>query len=133
MEKMKEELYAELHIFKNHDKAIINELISNKYSNWIMNNYNELKDLVKASYKSFKLNKAIELFNKHKNTIFINGMLIFNYDSDENERVLIYNIKDDSIDCWVDGALVFNIRFDLIRTIETKHDILYREDETLLW
>lgn len=132
MENMKEELYKELHIVKKYDKEIINRLISN-YSNWIMNNYHELKALVKTSYKSIKLNHAIELYNEYKDTIFINGMLVFNYDSDVHERVLIYNIEDDSIDCWADDMLVFTIKFESIRTIESRHQILYREDETLLW
>lgn len=78
------------------------------------------------------LEQAIELFNKHKETLFINGMLIFNYEGDRFKRELCYN-DDGRIDCWVDGALVFTIRFGLIRTIETKNHILYREDETLLW
>lgn len=79
-----------------------------------------------------KLEQAIELFNKHKETLFINGILIFNYENDSFKRELCYH-ADGRIDCWVDNALVFTIKFDLIRTIETKHDILYREDETLLW
>ena len=79
-----------------------------------------------------RLEQAIELFNKHKETLFINGILIFNYEGDRFKRELRYN-ADGGIDCWVDGALVFTIRFGLIRTIETKHEILYREDETLLW
>lgn len=78
------------------------------------------------------LEQVIELFNKHKETLFINGMLIFNYENDRFKRELRYN-ADGTLDCWVNGALVFTIRFGLIRTIETKHDILYREDETLLW
>lgn len=72
------------------------------------------------------------MFNKHKETLFINGILIFNYEGDRFKRELCYN-TDGIIDCWVDDALVFTIRCGLIRTIETKHDILYREDETLLW
>lgn len=78
------------------------------------------------------LEQAIELYNKHKETLFINGMLIFNYEADRFKRELCYN-ADGRIDCWVDGALVFTIKFGLIRTIETKNKILYREDETLLW
>ena len=78
-----------------------------------------------------RLVQAVELFNKHKETLFINGMLIFNYENDRFKRELCYNAV--GIDCWVNGSLVFTIKFDLIRTIETKHDILYREDETLLW
>lgn len=132
MEKMKEELYNELHILKKDDKAIINELISN-YSNRRLYNYNEIKSLVKVSYKTFKLKKAIELYNKYKNTIFINGMLIFNSYNDSYKRELYYSLDYDTIDCWVDGALVFSIKFDLVRTIETQHETLYREDETLLW
>ena len=132
MEKMKEELYNELHIVKKDDKLIINGLIC-WYSNWIMRGYNELKALVKENYKTFKLNKAIELYNKYKNTIFINGMLIFNSYTDSYKRELYYFLDDDKIDCWVNGALVFSIKFDLIRTIETQHETLYREDETLLW
>lgn len=132
MKKMKEELYNELHIVKKDDKAIINELISN-YSNRRLYNYNEIKSLVKVSYKSFKLKKAIELYNKYKNTIFINGMLIFNSYNDSYKRELYYIPDYDAIDCWVDGALVFSIKFDLVRTIETHYETLYREDETLLW
>lgn len=79
-----------------------------------------------------KLEQAIELFNKHKDTLFINGILIFNYKCGRFNRELCYN-ADGTIDCWMDGALVFTIKFDLIRTLETKNDILYREDETLLW
>ena len=79
-----------------------------------------------------RLEQAIELFNKHKETLFINGMLIFNYETDRFKRELCYN-PDGRIDCWVDGALVFTIKFDLIRTIETKNDILYIEGEALLW
>lgn len=129
---MKEELYNELHIVKKDDKAIINELISN-YSNRRLDNYNEIKSLVKVSYKSFKLNKSIELYNKYKNTIFINGMLIFNSYNDSYKRELYYTPDYDAIDCWVNGALVFSIKFELVRTIETRHETLYREDETLLW
>ena len=132
MKKMKEELYNELHTLKKDDKAIINELIRN-YSNKRMFDYNEMKVLVKASYKLFKLNKAIELYNKHKNTIFINGMLIFNSYNDRYKRGLYCTFKDDTIDCWVNNVLVFSIKFELIRTIETQNEILYREDETLLW
>lgn len=128
---MKEELYNELNIVKKDDKLIINELIC-WYSNWIMRDYNELKALVKENYKEIKLNKAIKLYNKHKETLFINGILIFNYENDSFKRELCYHDYD-RIDCWVDNALVFTIKFDLIRTIETKHDILYREGETLLW
>lgn len=131
MEKMKEELYNELHILKKEDKEIINVLISN-YSNRRLYNYNEIKSLVKVSYKSFKLKKAIELYNKYKNTIFINGMLIFNSYDDSHKRELDY-YSENIIDCWVNGALVFSINFGLVRTIETKHETLYREDETLLW
>lgn len=80
-----------------------------------------------------RLEQAIELFNKHKEALFINGILICNYDGDRFKRELCYNIVDDKIDCWVEDTLVFTIRFDLIRTIETWCDILYREDETLLW
>lgn len=65
MEKMKQELYNELHILKKADKGIINELIRN-YSNRRMFDYNEMKALVKTSYKVNKLNTAIELFNTHK-------------------------------------------------------------------
>lgn len=130
MEKMKEELYNELHIVNKDDKLIINELIC-WYSNWIMRGYNELKALVKENYKTFKLNKAIELYNKYKNTIFINGMLIFNSYTDSYKRELYYSY--DTIDCWVNDALVFSIKFELVRTIETEHETLYREDETLLW
>ena len=132
MEKMKEELYNELHVVKKDDKLIINELIC-WYSNWIMRGYNELKALVKENYKTFKLNKAIELYNKYKNTIFINGMLIFNSYTDSYKRELYYSLDDDKIDCWVNDALVFSIKFELVRTIETQHETLYREDETLLW
>lgn len=132
MEKMKEELYNELHILKKDDKEIINRLISN-YSNWIMNNYHELKALVKARYKRFKLNNSIEIFNNYKKEIFINGMLIFNSYDDSYKRELDYSLVYDKIDCWVNGALVFSIKFDLVRTIETQYEILYREDETLLW
>ena len=132
MEKMKEELYNELHIVNKDDKLIINELIC-WYSNWIMRGYNELKALVKENYKTFKLNKAIELYNKYKNTIFINGMLIFNSYTDSYKRELYYSFDDDTIDCWVNDALVFSIKFELVRTIETQHETLYREDETLLW
>ena len=136
MEKMKEELYNELYILKKDDKEIINELISNysnRYSNRRMIDYNEMKVLVKASYKTFKLNKSIELYNKYKNTIFINGMLIFNSYNDSYKRELYYTPDYDAIDCWVNGALVFSIKFELVRTIETRHETLYREDETLLW
>lgn len=136
MEKMKEELYNELHILKKDDKEIINVLISNysnRYSNSRMFDYNEMKAFVKASYKTFKLNKSIELYNKYKNTIFINGMLIFNSYNDSYKRELYYTPDYDAIDCWVNGALVFSIKFELVRTIETRHETLYREDETLLW
>lgn len=78
-----------------------------------------------------RLEQAIELFNKHKETLFINGILIFNYKNDSFKRKLCYH--DGGIDCWVNNALVFTIKFDLIRTIETQHETLYREDETLLW
>ena len=132
MEKMKEELYNELHIVKKDDKLIINDLIC-RYSNWIMFDYNELKALVKDNYKTFKLNKAIELYNKHKNTIFINGMLIFNSYRDPNNRELYHSNEDGTVDCWSDDILVFSIKVELIRTIETRYEILYREDETLLW
>ena len=132
MEKMKEELCKELHIMRKDDKDNINELIHH-YSNWIICDYNELKDLVKSKYKTFKLNKAIELYNKHKNTIFINGMLIFNSYNDSYKRELYYTFKDDTIDCWINNALVFSIKIELVRTIETQHETLYREDETLLW
>ena len=80
-----------------------------------------------------RLEQAIELFNKHKETIFINGVLIFNYEDDSFKRELCYDVYTGRVDCWVNQALVFTIKFGLIRTIETKHDILYREDETLLW
>lgn len=132
MEKMKEELYNELHIVKKDDKLIINDLIC-WYSNWIMRGYNELKTLVKENYKEFKLYKAIELYNKYKNPIFINGMLIFNSDSDTHKRELYYTEEYDQIDYWIDGTLIFSIKYELVRTIETRYEALYREDETLLW
>ena len=132
MEKMKEELYNELHIVKKDDKEIINQLIRNYSEREMFDGY-EMKALVKNSYKSFKLKKAIELYNKHKNTIFINGMLIFNSYNDSYKRELYYTYKDDTIDCWINNALVFSIKIELVRTIETQHEILYREDETLLW
>ena len=77
------------------------------------------------------LEQAIELFNKHKEPLFINGILICNYDGDGFKRELYF--ADGKIHCWVDDKLVFTIKFELIRTIETRRDILYREDETLLW
>lgn len=132
MENMKEELYNELHIKKKEDKEIINELISD-YSNCRRYDYKGIKDLVKITYKPIKLNDAIELFEKHKNTIFINGMLIFNSYNDYHKRELHYDSITDTIDCWVDNMLVFSIKFELIRTIETPNETLYREDETLLW
>lgn len=132
MENMKEELYNELHIKTKEDKEIINELIRD-YSNRKTYGYNEMKDLVKTSYKVNKLNTAIELFNKHKKTIFINGMLIFNYYNDPYNRELHYELSDDTINCWVHNMLVFSIKFELVRTIETPQETLYREDETLLW
>ena len=96
--------------------------------------YDELKALVKETYKVFKLNKVIELYNTHKQPIFINGMLIFNYDNDLNKRELQSVFNDKSIDCWVDDSvLVFSIKTESIRTIETKSTTLYREDESLLW
>lgn len=132
MENMKEELYKELHITKEDDKVIINGLIS-KYSIGRSYDYNEAKTLVKANYKEFKLKKAIEAFNTYKSTIFINGMLILNNYNDSYKRDLHYTYEDGTIDCWVDKALVFSIKFGLVRTIETIHETLYREDETLLW
>lgn len=132
MENIKEELYNELQILKKDDKLIINSLIIN-YSNRRMFDYTKIKGLVKNSYKEFKLNKAIELFNKYKNPIFINGMLIFNSYDDQHKRELYCTLEGGIIDCWVNGALVFTIKIELVRTIETQHEILYREDETLLW
>lgn len=132
MEKMKEELCKELHIMRKDDKEIINELIRD-HSNLKMYGYNEMKALVKTSYKVNKLNTAIELFNTHKKTIFINGMLIFNYYQHPCERELHYEFRDDTIDLWVNDILVLSIKFELIRTIEITNDILYREDEALLW
>lgn len=132
MENMKEELYNELHILTKADKEIINGII-NIYSNSTMFDYNEIKALVKASYKSCKLNKAIELFNTYKKTIFINGMLIFNSDNDLCKRELQCTNDGDSIDCWIDERiLAFSINPELIRTIETVDTTLYREDDTLL-
>lgn len=132
MENMKEELYNELHIKTKEDKEIINELIRD-YSIHRMYGDNEMKALVKTSYKVSKLNTAIELFNNHKKTIFINGMLIFNYYNDPYKREMHYEISDDTIDCWANSMLVFSIKFELVRTIETQNETLYREDETLLW
>lgn len=133
MEKMKEELYKELHIVKLEDKATISGIICN-YSHDGRYDYDELKALVKETYKVFKLNKAIELYNTHKQPIFINGMLIFNSDNDLNKRELQSVFNDKSIDCWVDDSvLVFSIKIESIRTIETKSTTLYREDESLLW
>ena len=60
-------------------------------------------------------------------------MLIFNSYNDSYKRELYYTPDDDAIDCWVNGALVFSIKFELVRTIETRYETLYREDETLLW
>lgn len=80
-----------------------------------------------------RLEQAIELFNNHKEIIFINGFLIFNYYNGSHNRELCYTAKNGIIDCWVNGALVFSTKIELVRTIETKHEILYREDETLLW
>lgn len=131
MENMKEELYKELHIMAKEDKEIINELIRD-YSIRRTYDYNEMKALVKTSYKAIKLNKAIELYNKYKETIFINGMLIFNY-VDTHNREIHYELGDDTLDCWFDDRLVFSIKFELVRTIETHNESLYREDETLLW
>lgn len=132
MENMKEELYNELHIKIKEDKEIINELISN-YSNSKMYDDYEIKALVKVRYRTFKLNKAIELFNMHNCPIFINGMLIFNFDNDFCKRELQCTGYGASIDCWIDDRiLVFSINTELIRTIETASTTLYREDETLL-
>lgn len=132
MIKMKEELYNELHIRIKEDKEIINDLIRD-YSNRETYDYNEMKALVKTSYKVNKLNTAIELFNNYRRTIFINGMLIFNHYKDNYKRELHYDLTDDTIDCWVHNMLVFSIKFELVRTIETNNESLYREDETLLW
>lgn len=132
MKNIKEELYNELHIKKKEDKEIINELISD-YSNRRTYDYNRTKSIVKTAYKLNKLNTAIELFNNHKKTIFINGMLIFNYYNDPYKREMHYEISDDTIDCWANSMLVFSIKFELVRTIETQNETLYREDDTLLW
>lgn len=132
MENMKEELYKELHITKEDDKAIISGLICN-YSAYRSHDYNELKALVKAEYKQIKMNKAIEKFNTHKRAIFINGMLIFNSYNDTHKRELYHSVKSGIIYSWVDDNIVFFINFPLVRTIETTNETLYREDETLLW
>lgn len=60
-------------------------------------------------------------------------MLIFNYYKDPYERELHYEFRDDTVDCWANNILVFSIKFELVRTIETSNETLYREDETLLW
>lgn len=131
MENMKEELYNELHIKTKEDKEIINELIHD-YTSRRAYDYSGMKALVKVCYKVFKLNTAIELFNTHKQTIFINGMLFFNYNG-THKRELHYKLADDTIDYWVDNILVLSIKFELVRTIETRYETFYREDETLLW
>lgn len=125
MEKMKEELYRELHIVKKYDKEIIIDLIS-KYSNWLMYNYNELKAVVKTRYKQLKLNNAIEL-SKRNITIFINDFMITNFTFGVDKVIGIDYNTVPTLDIIINGVVEFSIHVERITSIETISEVLYKE------